>query len=90
MLNLRNRMLKYNILLSSIHTLIKEELPDQWKGSIIVAIHKSCDKADCNNYRGISLLSVSYKMLSNIFLSRFSPYIKEIIGDHYYEFRRNR
>jgi hypothetical protein len=57
------------ILLFAIHKLInsvwnKEELPDQWKESIIVPIHKKGDKSDCNNYRGISLLSTSYKMLS--------------------------
>jgi hypothetical protein len=59
------------ILLSEIHRLInsvwnKEELPDQWKESIVVPIHKTGDKTDCNSYRGISLLSTSYKMLSNI------------------------
>jgi hypothetical protein len=38
----------------------------------------------------ISLLSASYKILSNIFLSRLSPYIDEIIGDHQCEFRTGR
>jgi hypothetical protein len=60
----------------------KEELPDQWKESIIVPVHKKGDKTDCSNYRGISLLSTSNKILSNILLSRLSPYIDEIIGDH--------
>jgi hypothetical protein len=55
------------MLLSAIHKLInsiwnKEELPDQWKRSVIVPIHKKGDKTDCSNYRGISLLSTSYKM----------------------------
>ena len=35
---------------------------------------------DCNIYRGISLLSTSYKILSNILLSRMTPYANEIIG----------
>jgi hypothetical protein len=65
-------------------------LPDQWKESIIVPIHKKGDKSDCNNYRGISLLSTSYKILSNILLSRLVPYTDEIIGDHQCGFRRNR
>jgi hypothetical protein len=39
---------------SEIHKLIrsiwnKEELPQQWKESIIVPIHKKGDKTDCNN-----------------------------------------
>jgi hypothetical protein len=42
------------------------------------------------NYRGISLLSISYKILSNILLSRLGPYLNEIIGDHQCGFQRNR
>jgi hypothetical protein len=37
----------------------EEELPDQWKESIIVPVHKKGDITDCNNYRGISLLPTS-------------------------------
>jgi hypothetical protein len=29
-------------------------LPDQWKESIIVSVHKKGDKTDCRNYCGIS------------------------------------
>jgi len=70
-----------------IHKLIisiwnKEELPEEWKESIIVSIHKKGDKTDCNNYRGISLLPTTYKILSNILLSRLIPYAEEVIGDH--------
>jgi hypothetical protein len=68
----------------------KEELPHRWKESIIVPIHKKGDQTDCSNYRGISLLSTSYKVLSNILLSRLIPYADEIIGDHQCGFRRNR
>jgi hypothetical protein len=80
---------------SEIHKLImliwnKEELPHQWKETIVVPIHKKCDKTDCSNYRGISLLSTSYKILSNILLSRLIPYSDEIIGDHQCCFRPNR
>ena len=58
--------------------------------SIIVPIHKKRDKTDCNNYRDISLLPTTYKILSNIPLSKLIPYAKEIIGDHQCDFRRNR
>jgi hypothetical protein len=80
---------------SEIHNLInsiwnKEELPEQWKESIIAPIYKKGDKTDCSNYRGISLLSTTYKILSSILLSRLAPYAEEIIGEHQCEFRHNR
>jgi arginine exporter protein ArgO len=52
-----------------------EELIVHWKEYIIVSIHKMGDKTDCNNYRGISLLSISHKILSNIALSWLNPYM---------------
>jgi len=67
----------------------KEKLPEEWKESIIIPIHKKGDKTDWNNYRGISLLPNIYKILSNILLSRLIPYAKEIIGDNKCGFRRN-
>jgi hypothetical protein len=75
------------ILLSAIHKPInsvwnKEELSNQWKESIIAPVNKEGDKTDCNNYRGIALLSTTHKILLNILLSRLGPYIDEIIGDH--------
>jgi hypothetical protein len=57
----------------------KEELPEQWKESIIVPVYKKGDKTDCSNYRGVSLLSTAYKILPNILLSRLTPYAEEII-----------
>jgi hypothetical protein len=52
------------ILCSEIHKLIcsvsnEEELPQQWKESIIIPIPKKGEKTDCNNYQGISLLSTA-------------------------------
>jgi len=75
-----------------IHKLIisiwnKEELPEEWKELIIVPIYKKGDKTDCSDYRGISLLPTTYKILSSILLSRLTPYADEIIGDHQCGFR---
>jgi hypothetical protein len=78
-----------------IHKLIKliwkkEELPHQWKESTVVPVHRKGDKTDCSNYGGISLLSTSYKILSNILPARPTPYADEILGDHQCGFRRDR
>jgi hypothetical protein len=65
-------------------------LPDQWKESIIVPIHKKSDKTECSNSCGISLSATSYTILSSILLSLISPYVHEIIGDHQCEFQHKR
>jgi hypothetical protein len=72
---------------TEIHKLInciwnKEELPEQWKESIIVPVYKKGDKTDCSNCQRISLLSTSYNILSDILLSRLTPYVDKIIGDY--------
>jgi hypothetical protein len=58
--------------------------------SITVPVYKKGDKTNCSNYRGISLLPNTYKILSNILLSKFTPYAEEIIGDHQCGFECNR
>ena len=65
---------------SEIHKIInsilnEEELPEEWKESTIVLIYKG-DKTDCNNDRGISHFPATYKILSNIPLSRLTPYAR--------------
>jgi hypothetical protein len=64
------------IFCSEIHKLIKliwnKELLHQFKESIVVRIHKKGDKTACINYRGLSLRSTSYKIVSNI-LARLAP-----------------
>jgi len=50
-------------------------LPEEWKESITVSDYKKGDKTGCSNYKGISLLSSTFKILSNILLSRLTPYV---------------
>ena len=68
----------------------KEELPEEWKESIIVSVYKKGNKRDCSNYWGISFLSSTYKILTNILLSSLTPHAEEIIEDHQCGFQRNR
>jgi hypothetical protein len=58
----------------------KEELSEEWNESTIVPIYKKGDITDISNHKGISLLSTTYKILSNILLSRLTPYGDELLG----------
>jgi hypothetical protein len=55
-------------------------MPEAWKESVILPIHKKGDKTDCSNYGSIPLLATTYKILSNVLLSRLTPYVEEILG----------
>jgi len=54
----------------------KEDLPQQWKESIVPIYKKG--KTDCNNYTRIPLLLGTCKII----LSRLTPYVDNIIGDN--------
>ena len=45
-------------------------IPESWKNASVAIIHKKGDIADIRNYRPISLLPVTYKVFSQILLSR--------------------
>ena len=58
-----------------IHQLIQtvrktEHMPQEWNTAIICSIYKKGDKLECRNYRGISLLNVTYKLFTNL-LARY-------------------
>ena len=55
-------------------------MPEEWKESIIEHIYKKGNKKGCHNYRSILHLPNMYKIISNILLSRLSPYAEENIG----------
>jgi hypothetical protein len=42
----------------------KEELPEEWKESIVVPICKKGDKTDCSNYGRISIVLTTYNFFS--------------------------
>ena len=69
-----------------------EEVPTEWKESLIVAIYKNKgDRSVCGNSRGISLLSVAGKIMAKILLGRLIPSISEdILPETQAGFRPNR
>ena len=57
-------------------TLIWREgkVPQQWKDAVNTVLHKKCDKTECGNYRGISLVSHGGKVLLKVVVRRLSAY----------------
>jgi len=66
------------------------KMPDDWKVGLIVPLFKKGDKMNCENYRGITLLNVAYKILPRIILERLKEYSKEILGVYQCGFRPQR
>jgi hypothetical protein len=75
------------VLIKSI--LNKEELPQQWKESVIIPIYKRGDETDCITNREILLFPATYKILSSILLSCLTPYVDDTTDDYQCGFRRN-
>jgi hypothetical protein len=50
-------------------------LPNEWKKGIIIKLPKKGDLTNCNNWRGITLLSSSSKILPRIILNRIKRHI---------------
>jgi hypothetical protein len=60
----------------------EERIPEEWKETIIIPIHKRGDRDRCVNYRGIALGNAAYKMSSNIILGKIKPYIENVMGGY--------
>jgi hypothetical protein len=65
-------------------------MPKEWSVAVICPIHKKNEKTICSSYRGISLSSVVYKVLSKILAKRLNPYTEDILGDYHCGFKRDR
>jgi hypothetical protein len=59
---------------------IRKSFQSSGRNLLLYLFIKTGDKTGCSNYLGISLLTTSYKSLSNILLSWLMSYIDKIIG----------
>jgi hypothetical protein len=57
-------------------------MPQQWRNAIICLIQKKGDRTNCENYRRISLLDVTYKVLTRIIRNRLSLFHDTLIGEY--------
>ena len=46
----------------------EERIPEEWKETIIVPIHRRGDRDRCENYSGMALGNAAYNILLNIIL----------------------
>ena len=54
-------------------------MPQQWKDAIIIVLHKKKNWTECGNYRGISLVAHTGKIVLKIIARRLSEYY-ELVG----------
>jgi hypothetical protein len=68
----------------------EERIPEELKETITVPIYTRGDRDKCENYRGIALENVAYKILSTIILEKIKPCIEKIMRDYQNGFRDGR
>ena len=91
-----NEFLKYggskvrNMLLKIIMIFEKAEVPNNFRKTLIKPLRKKGDRSECLNYRGISLVSVSSKLLSNIIRFRTRDAVDKVLRDEQCGFRKVR
>jgi len=58
-----------------------ETMPEEWNTAILCPIYKKEDPMLPENYRGIFLLHIVYKILTTFIMERLNNYVTDIIGD---------
>ena len=57
----------------------EEEIPSDWKTGLIVKLPQKGDIGMCNNWRGITLLFVTSRVVSRVMLDRISAAIDPLM-----------
>jgi len=65
-------------------------LPGDWRDANNVTIFKKGDKQQCENYRGISLLSIAGKVLTRIILRHLQILAEDVLPESQCGFPSNR
>ena len=66
------------------------EVPADWKKGVIIKLPKKGSLKDCNNWRGITLLSTPGKVFSRVLLNRLQDAVDCTLRDEQAGFRRER
>ena len=65
-------------------------MPNDFRKTIIKPLSKKGDKSECGNYRGISLVSVGSKLLSNVILFRLRDAVDKVLREEQCGFGKGR
>ena len=82
--------IKNNLMMLILKIWETKTIPQDFKDVNIVTIFKKGDREDCNNYRGISLLSTAGKIFARILLDRLLELAEEVLPESQCGFRPSR
>jgi len=68
----------------------QEKIPCELSKGILCPVYKKGDRKQCNNYSGISLLNITYKIFAVLIYNQLSKIIEPEIGNYQMGFRPNR
>ena len=68
----------------------KQTVPEDWKNGIIIPLPKKGNLTDCNNWRGITLLSIPGKVLATVILERIKDAVDKQLRQEQAGFRKGR
>jgi len=68
----------------------QEKITCEWSERILCPMFKKGDRKQCNNYRMISLLNITYKIFAILLYDRLSKVIEPDIKNYQMGFRPNR
>jgi hypothetical protein len=68
----------------------EEKIPKEWEEGLIIEIPKKVDLSNCNNWRGITLLSTPSKISTRIILNRIKNTVERHLRKEQTGFRKHR
>ncbi|CAH8465462.1 unnamed protein product [Schistosoma haematobium] len=68
----------------------EEQVPTDWKEGLLIKIPKKGDLSKCDNYKGITLLSIPGKVFNRVLLNRMKDCVDAQLRDQQAGFRKDR
>jgi len=68
----------------------KEDVPGDWRQGVILPLPKKDCLSDCNNWRGITLMSVPGKTFRTVLLNRLNTEVDRLLREEQARFRHGR